>query len=493
MKSSDFVWRLVRSLTKREVGNFYTFVSKGANEKDAPYVELFRALRNAESYDEDSLKAHVHVSRFADLKIELEGRIIQSLSFYRGTDAAKLDRKITEVEILIEKGFYPRATKKLAKAKNLAESMEAFTKMLVLLEYENTLLAKGPESKRVASEAKRIYDERAHVTKLHTNLLEYQNLYNFIYSQTKISYTPMGEFEVGVARSIKRKKLLSHYKYAHSDRARIYYYRLLYVAHYLLGELDRCAATVEKIRKLYHKNPHLVTEDEDRFHMNIFLVAMMAVESGNFNRAQVLLRYFASRKKNHKGCYELFYLGQITLAIHDPESEKWRSHVRSFGKSYKTIRPDQAKVNGSPFLIYLGIARLYFRGRDFQTAAQWINRILEEQKKGYRVDILAQAKIINVILHFELGNHELAESYIKRAADFLNRHGTYFEFERLLLNLLRFLLRNDDVGKLISRLQETIASVQEALKLDSSNRTFHFFDYLGWMESRLRLATEPPA
>ena len=446
---------------------------------------FFRSLKGMAAYDEDFLRTEFPAKNFSELKYRLEKRIMRALVFFRDTPTAAIDRERVEIEILIEKGLMARAWKKLATAKKNATAIEAFAILLRLLELENTLLIKSPGKRDIKIHAESLHQEHLEVLEKNTNQLEYQILFNRYYVQIKSSFTPLGALETSLSAKIKREPLLSSARKAKSAPARIYYYRLRYFAEYLIGNFDAGQELMAKLVATYEANQHLIQDQEDQYIFRVFDLMILEFRKGQLKRGYKRLMVFEPKRDKDRLHFEYYYTGLFEYALATNDTDLALDQIKGFEQGLAKFSQTPWKVNGNPLILYLWVCRMYYQQYKYAEAARWNKRILDEQVRGQRIDIIGQAKLIHAILHYELGNPDLTESSIKSAALFLNKRKSLFEFERLLLNLCRFLLRNDDPDDMLQKLQETKRKVELALQKDSGIRTFHFFDYLGWINRKI--------
>lgn len=89
MTSSDFVWQLVHSLSKKEIEWFYRVASihqnRNPNEGTPAYMELFQTLREMDVYDESILKKAFPVGNFSELKGRIRDVVYKAIAFYNHT------------------------------------------------------------------------------------------------------------------------------------------------------------------------------------------------------------------------------------------------------------------------------------------------------------------------------------------------------------------------------------------------------------------------
>ena len=73
--------------------------------------------------------------------------------------------------------------------------------------------------------------------------------------------------------------------------------------------------------------------------------------------------------------------------------------------------------------------------------------ILNDNEKVLRQDLYAYARLINLLIHYELGNFDLIEYLIKSTQRFLNKKNRDFEVEKLIITNIRKLSKSSSKEK----------------------------------------------
>src|SRR5690606_14303454 len=88
-------------------------------------------------------------------------------------------------------------------------------------------------------------------------------------------------------------------------------------------------------------------------------------------------------------------------------------------------------------LITYNKAYTYFGAGNFKMALKCINEVLNDNEKMLRQDVYSFARIFNLVIHFELNNHEFLEYDMKSTARYLNKHEKDYEVEKLFMREMR--------------------------------------------------------
>ena len=85
-------------------------------------------------------------------------------------------------------------------------------------------------------------------------------------------------------------------------------------------------------------------------------------------------------------------------------------------------------------------AYIYFMQKDYSNSLKWVNEIIQTPFKKYRMDLQSYARILNLMIHFELGNIivlkyavENCRRFLRKPADFIGE-ATVLPFAKVLLH-----------------------------------------------------------
>ena len=147
----------------------------------------------------------------------------------------------------------------------------------------------------------------------------------------------------------------------------------------------------------------------------------------------------------------------------------------------------QKNVNKQQRLnVYYNLAYLYFGASDYDRALDWMNQLLQDPELKTRQDIHCFGRLINLFIHFELGNDQLLEYIVKSTYRFLSNRKRLFKVESVMLKLLRrypkWITKQEKRTGFSELLQEL-----ESLKADEfEKRAFEYFDFTSWLESKIQ-------
>ena len=139
----------------------------------------------------------------------------------------------------------------------------------------------------------------------------------------------------------------------------------------------------------------------------------------------------------------------------------------------------------SKMIMFYKTACLYFGNSDYKTAIQWLGKIINSQEADLREDIHGFARILNLIGHYELGNMELIEYYVRSTYRFLLKKEDLHQFQKYILNFLVRLKTNITEEELHKRFVTLSKNLIPLTKDPYEKRAFMYFDIISWLESKI--------
>lgn len=139
----------------------------------------------------------------------------------------------------------------------------------------------------------------------------------------------------------------------------------------------------------------------------------------------------------------------------------------------------------SKMIMHYKTACLYFGNGNFKMAINSLNNIINSQEGDLREDIHGFARILNLISHYELGNMELIEYYVRSTYRFLLKKEDLHQFQKYILNFLVRLNTHITEGELKKRFIALRENLVPLSKDPYEKRAFIYFDIISWLESKI--------
>jgi tetratricopeptide (TPR) repeat protein len=443
MKGSDDLFRLIHSLDKNEKRYFKLSVSKYESVGDSNYVRLFDAIDAQEEYDEDKLKKKFKGLKlgknFPSEKNYLYRLILRTMRGFPQEDNAenRIKDLLREAEFLYRKALYDQCYKVLGKAKEIAIAFEKYLLLSEIIEAEGVLVI-VMENKELL----RAYlDKELPLAKLSLekalNILEFKDPYLRTFLLTLEYGNDLRREGVFEKQEAIIRPIFSLEKQVLSFEAKHYYYHARQVYHRSAGMYREMLQDSLNDVKLYDDHPEITSEKMYQYATALGNLILSNLELYMFEESLVnlkKLRGLPTRSRAIRLKIESVYFSRTTAAyvnsgnfdmIHGIISE-----LSDFiSRNRKQLRPSFTATS------YWNIVNCYFGTGNYKEALKWLNKLLNDPLfDNIRPDLMCMARLINLILHYELGNFDLLEHLVRSTSRFLDKKAFLFDFEKLLLD-----------------------------------------------------------
>ena len=140
----------------------------------------------------------------------------------------------------------------------------------------------------------------------------------------------------------------------------------------------------------------------------------------------------------------------------------------------------------SEISFYYTFSYICFGAENYKRSLFWLNKILNATDTGVRDDIRVSAHLLNLILHYELGNESQLEYYVRSTYRFLYKRHRLFKIETIMLELIRKKLPKIDSEKELMIVFTKLKLEMEKLAKDpQQKRSLDYFDFISWLESKI--------
>lgn len=494
MKKSAHLFQLIKSLSKSEKRSFKLFAKQYGKDGKNNYTFLFDALEKMHSYDHELLlrrvKKNISPATLPTIKVQLKKLILQSLRNSRVSPDIGFElRKMQDhIHILYEKGLYDQCHIVLQKAMDLAQSNEQFLFLdqLSILEYHLSIKQASIDGLTnyientfpSAKEARNLNGIQAEFEQLSAKMrilqLKSSSAGGYVSEEKleEIISHPLMQLQIEeypIVCQIDFHTIWGHYSYILSKKEATYHHykkalslieqtnnsERLWLTHarFLLVSLStfrefelfdsELARITERIQKTPAKNRSISLQRElDRTLSNIRF--HRDLDQGNFLRID-----------QYK--HELIALFDQSSSIIDGNLHiafKFNMAYASLGNSH------------------------------FKEALVHLNSILNTPEfKSRRIDVQTHSRILNICIHYELGNYDLIGSLVKSTKRYCKSQET---LTPIVDSFLRFA-----ASKLTQEYKEdfkdqfmSIACEWRTMIADRKNAlSLEYVDFISWLET----------
>ncbi len=489
MTDSKDLFELIHSLSRNEKGYFRKYVSGISSGRGDNYLVLFDAIEKQKRFDEEklerSLKGKSFLSYLSREKNYLYQLIMKSLgAFHFESDIEiRVNGMLTAVRILFNRGLLDHCEKKLRRIRKIIDANLLSSHKQELIRWENKV-ALAKVDIRTIRKNKSIQEENMNEVANHS---AYVQLYADLYSEIMQSGTEIPKTGQKVFSKYISQPLLQNEKHALSIHSKLYYNHIHTVCRGILGQHQEALQYSSRRLELLEKHPECLVTDPQQYinamNNHIEMLTLLArydealaycdklrktemssfyLEARQFVRVCLLEIMIRNKRNDHAG--------NIT-AIKKTEEGLWR-----FGE---LVRIDE-KIQIRFFTSYS-----LFRQHKLHEALRWISKILNANT-DIKEDFQIAARLLNLVIHYELGNHDHLSSALNSSTHFISKKEHSFRFEKVFVSFIRKkLLDTHNKNELLSAFRELKKELNVIAKNPSEKKALEYFDFLSWVEEKI--------
>lgn len=499
-RQKDELFQLIKSLGKGEKRNFKLYIQRNSANTGLKVIQLFDALDRADEYDETQLlKKNPDISKLqlSNLKAGLYKHIMASLRLLKDDDniEMQLHEQLDSARILYNKGLYLQSLKMLERMKVTAKFYNQLLHQQLIVWFEKKIEAMYI-TRSMEARADHLSEEALQLERLIKRVNAMSSLSLQLYSWY---------IKHGHARNRQDEEAIEHYFETHLPRElsgctdlsstsfyeRLYLYQSYCWYSFIRQDYLNYYRYAQRWVNIFEENPQMRQVENIQYikgmhnllgahydlknYRRFFEVLQVfeefynspLVQANDNYRIQTFLYLYTSRIHRH------FLTGTFTegLAL-VPEIE---DRLQEYG-----LYLDRHRV----LVFYYKIACLYFGSGNNEKAITYLNKIIN-WKMDLRTDLQCYARLLHLIAHFELGNHDLLAYLVKSVYRFMAKMENLSGVEEAMIAFLResFHLSYRDVKP---KLQALLDKLLQYENNPIESRAFAYLDVISWLESKLQ-------
>lgn len=488
MKPTRELYDLIKSLTGSEKRYFKLNASKQKGNKN--YLDLFDAIDSQKQFDENELKQRFKNEKFI-LNLTVTKNYLYSLIFKNlisFNDKKSVDIKLGNIsfmcKLMFDKALYKQFFKASANGKALAVRAERFSYVLEFIEFEKNIMKKEEIGKK---DMNKVYDEEIRVIEIIKNINVYKRAVSNLF---RISRT-VGRVRDKVTRKLIDEIVSSKEFKAEplSLRAGESFLLAKYLESRLKGNYKEAVGYCKQRFALISGHPEIFKDFllEPGLDSLEFLISSY-LSLKNFNEAK---RTFSTAKKaylSRQNDFINYVLTEYDISLSEAiENRDLKASVNLIPEIENYLKENKGKifVNTENYFYY-SISKYYFVNENYVEALRTINDHLSSKHSKLTPEFESYQRILNIMIHFELGNYKLLKYLIPSAKKFLAGKKKLFKFESAVLKFIGKIISAKDKEQLAELLFLFSIEAAELKKDEFERNAFEYFDLTEWIESKIK-------
>jgi len=492
-KTSTALTDLVNSLTRNEKGYFKKTI--GHSERDNKYVKVFDYIERYGTYDVDKIRKETGIKNLARVKNYLHKSILRSLrQFHAGQSTiSKISELIHDAQILVFKLLYDQAEKTLDKAEVLANEHELFHSIIPIYELRRYLhIRNQPSSTTMYANLQECTAKTQQAIDHMSHFQKYCRLRDRSYSVVLSHGTARKEEEQHMLDDFIDDPLL-----AEENRSSFYWTEIyrLQALHYFYNnrrDFDKCYENAVRMIDHMESRPHIIREFPATYvtifhflHTSTWWSRRFELLEKNYERLSAFLAHpdVPHTRELDVIVFVSIRNTQLNAYLQTADAKRALEIAGIIEAGLEKYEPDIPAMRKLFFYVNLTLA--YFLNGDHHTALAWLNKALDMSEVKLHMQALTLARMLLLILHYELNNTELLPYVVRSTYRYLVERDRLFRFEKVFIDFIRHFPAapsKKEMAQLFTELKARLLPLRED---PEEAPAFEEFDYICWLDSKI--------
>ncbi|MBI4946207.1 MAG: hypothetical protein HY840_07375 [Bacteroidetes bacterium] len=493
-KTSTSIFDLIHSLSMAEKKYFKMLSSLKGGDKN--YLVLYDVIEKQNRYDEGAIRNTCRGQKFlrhlSVAKRRLHNSILRSLENYHNSTDINLRSQISKAGILLDKGLTDQALKLLRAAKSIAYQHEHWELLMEIL-----IMERIPYSAQELLKMSHLNEEIKTVLKKLNNIDDYRTLHYKITRKIHEAEPMRTKKEQVFITKLMRHPLLRNLKQASCAEAKATYYEVWSLYYFFKRDFIRGYELSKEQCKFIETHSHQLRDYGKRylFGLNmsvIFIGYLLSVNHNLYEEMQILLnkiRAYPIASHSLKISYwSNSYINELNAFMRTGDFEKVFPVIKAIEANNDFLNKDPAV---SPIILYYNIAYMLFGAGSYNKALFWTQKIVEQPEGAFRHDVYAAARILFLLIHYEIHKDaQLLKSLQRSTLYLLSKQNRLFKLEKALMNCLHQVMKvSIDKHERILAFHVLKTTLLKLMKDPLEKVAMEEFDFLSWVESKIQHKT----
>ena len=490
----DFLFVLIKSLSKSEKRQFKIFASRLETSSNTKFIELFNILDKSEGYDEKLIlkSGVIKKVQLSNLKSYLYKQILVSIRLNIPSQNMRyqLREQIDFATILYNKGLYKQSLKILDKTKILALENDEKLMAYEIVEFEKLI-----ESQYIT----RSIQGRADELVVQAKELNYQNTISSKLSNLSLQlYGIM--LKTGYVKTDEEYKYIDNYFNKHISkldenkfgfREKYWFYNANLWRSFLVQDFLSSYKYAYKWVTLFYDHPSMISLNPVFFlkgnHYLLESLFMLKYKS-KFKEYLLKLEETINDVKfpvnDNIASLSFLYLYNNKLNYHILEGTFSESEYLIPEILHKLNLHSEHLDEHHEMLFFYKIASIYFGNEKYIECIFYLEKIISNKNLSMREDLMCFARLLSLIAHYELGNDYYLENQLKNTYKFLLKMNDLHEVQKEIMRFMKNLnsIYPSDIKKEFIKMRLRFIELE---KNTYEKRAFLYLDIISWLESKI--------
>lgn len=485
---STRLFLLVKSLSATEKRYFHIATQ---SDKGSKYLQLFEAIEAQEVFDEAALQVAVYGhypvagKKYSELKAYLYDAVLKHLADFDAQAAvdSTLKTMLLSIRSLFKRRLIDDCRYQLRRAKKLATTHEQFATLLELLDWEKQIMYAEADIDFFDRHLADIHAEETACLAKMDNLKGYETLFYELYVLMRKNTLKSEAGQQQIAAWYAHP-LLTDEAACGSYKARVLYYRIHAILRHQQRRMADFYDNCKQLIAVMEADPLLLRDETAHYIAALSNYATSCGYEGRYDELndclQKLRKVVPATLDDALKIHRQYYTNYFSLCINTGQFEDGVAALQQHLREAETL--DKHLFERSSF--YFQYFYLYFGVGDFDEALTHLNRWLDQPRTVEQQDLQSLARLLNLLVHFELGNTLVVDSLLRSTQRKLSKSGQLNAFEQFFVHTLRQANQAPNTREQRARFAQGLQRLRE-LDLQPADRAIlRFFDFESWLEAK---------
>jgi hypothetical protein len=428
----------------------------------------------------------VEGKKFTELKAYLYELILKSLQQFDELNSVqyRLNHLLQSISVLFKRGHYEDCRELLIRARKLAVQYEHFLYQTEIIRWEKQLAYTRMDIDFLHKHLEQLQGEELRALEQMENASEYRRAFFQVYAAIKKDPLQRGPDRLAQLRELIAQQIFSSPDAAISHTARVLYYRTLSLYYHTTLDQEKFYETGKTLIAIQESKPHFLKEN-----LSDYIAAL-----SNQILACGLLRRYAEVSESLKKINDLqaiteddrrkihrqYFSGFFALCTYTGAFEDARREMERCLKEAEQFDPHEYETGS----FYLQFVPICIGCNDYGAALDHLNHWLAHRRTVGREDLQSLARILQLILHYELGNFLLLDSQLRTATRFLKRKNRLHELERRFMQGISEAIRLPDIKSQRAVFARVKNDLLPKANEPETRALLQTFDLLAWLDGK---------
>ena len=491
--SSDFIFRLIKSLTKSEKRYFKIYSNRFTYKDKQKYLDLFDAIDKQKEYDEEALKKKFEgekfLKHFPTVKSRLKDMVLTCLREFTKDKShrSKLEEQLFQVNFLFERNFVKEAIPIAKRIYKKALDSELFDIAIHALEL--TIPIEGI----LIEDLDEVHEKKLHCIQLLRNQIDFSWLKKKFFQMNRNHAIVRSEKQAENLDYFMKHPLLQRGDTAitfitKSDFHQIHAMYAGIKGNYLIA-YQYWSASIQEMEQIRDKIS-LFPRQYWGGYLNLLYIAMILGKYDEVIQGFALLSekakkyHFSKNSAFERVYFEWQYKHLLTAYTNQckfKEAEKIMLELIEKFHHLKKILSSNQKV-----AFQMIMAGRYLISGEADKALNWLQMIPQKKSASVGDEFICVARVLEIFAHYELQNFLLLESLIRSARRFFQNAIHAHQAEKLILQYISKVINLVSKEEQHTIWEELKMSLLPLVEIEYERYFFDYFPFINWVEAKIQ-------